>query len=192
MARGPVFVLCEADPLGSQTGRGEGAVMRKTLSVVVLVFCGVVGAWVGYWIGHLAGWSQDADWPGRIGGGSGAILLSIGTSVLFVVLAGILVFLTPQRGVRRVLESGVPAQATVVSVKQTGAHIWAPKGTRHQVSCELEVCPSDGSPYRARTTQFVSEAVEGALQPGATVAIRYDPAKPTRVAIEGPIAPAMG
>ena len=143
-------------------------------------------------IRYLAGWSQNADWPGRIGGGSGAIVLSIGMSVLFVVLAGIMVFLVPQRGLRRVLESGAPAQATVVSVKETGAQSWGLKGTRHQVSCELEVCPSDGSPYRARTTQFVSAAVEGALQPGATVAIRYDPAKPRRVAIEGPIAPAVG
>jgi len=166
--------------------------MRKTLSVLFLAFYGVVGAWVGYWIGHLAGWSQDADWPGQIGGGSGAILLSIGASVLFVFLAGALVFLTPQRAVRRVLESGAPAQATVVSVKETGAQSWAPRGTRHQVSCELEVCPSDGSPYRARTTQFVSAAVEGALHPGAKVAVRFDPAKPTRVAIEGPIAPTVG
>jgi len=166
--------------------------MRKTLRVLFLVFCGVVGAWAGYWIGHLAGWSQDADWPGRIGGGSGAILLSIGMSVLFVVLAGLLVFLTPQRGLRRVLESGAPAPATVLSVKETGAQSWGPRGTCHQVTCELEVCPSDGSPYRARTTQFVSAAVEESLQPGAAVAIRYDPAKPRRVAIEGPVAPVAG
>ena len=166
--------------------------MRKTLRVLFLVFCGVVGAWVGYWIGHLAGWSEDADWPGQIGGGSGAILLSIGMSVLFVVLAGALVFLAPQRGLRRVLESGAPAQATAVSVQETGAQSWAPRGTRHQVSCELEVCPARGSPYRARTTQFVSAALAGALRPGATVAVRYDPATPTRVAIEGPIAPAAG
>jgi len=166
--------------------------MRKAPSILFLVLCGAVGAWAGYWLGHLAGWSRDADWPGRIGGGSGAILLSIGMSVLFVVLAGLLIFLTPQRGVRRVLEDGVPAQATVVRVAETGAQSWAPRGTRHRVSCELEVRPSDGSPYRARTTQFVSEAVEEALRPGATVVIRFDPSKPTRVAIEGPIAPAVG
>lgn len=60
--------------------------MRRTLRVLFLVACGIVGAWAGYWIGHLAGWSQDADWPWTIGGGSGAILLSIGTAVLLVVL----------------------------------------------------------------------------------------------------------
>jgi hypothetical protein len=113
-------------------------------------------------------------------------------SVLFVILAGILVFLTPQWRARRVLRSGVPAQAIVVSVERIGAQSWRPKGTLHQVWCELEVRPSDATPYRARTTQFVSASVEGALRPGAAVAIRYDPAKPTRVAIEEPIAPAAG
>ena len=61
--------------------------MRRVLRILFLVVCGCVGAWVGYWIGHLAGWSQKAEWPGKIGGGSGAILLSIGMSVLFVILA---------------------------------------------------------------------------------------------------------
>ena len=74
--------------------------MRKTLGVLFLVFCGVVGAWVGYWIGYLAGWSEDAHWPGTVGGGTGAILLSIALSVLFVVIAGVLVFVLPQRSAR--------------------------------------------------------------------------------------------
>jgi len=42
--------------------------------VVVLVLGGVVGGYAGYWIGHLAGWSSNADWPWNIGGGTGAIL----------------------------------------------------------------------------------------------------------------------
>jgi uncharacterized membrane protein YeaQ/YmgE (transglycosylase-associated protein family) len=74
--------------------------MRKTLGVVFLVFCGVVGAWVGYWLGHLLGWSENAHWPGTIGGGAGAILLSIALSVLFVVVAGLLVVVLPRRSVR--------------------------------------------------------------------------------------------
>ena len=166
--------------------------MRRTMNIMFVVFCGVVGAWAGYWIGHAAGWSENADWPGTVGGGTGAILLSIGMSVLCVFLAAVVIFLVPQRGVRRVLESGTSARATVVSVEETGAQSWGPKGTLHQVSCELEVCPSVGSPYRTRATQFVTEALEGVLRPGATIAVRVDPAKPTRVAIEGPVAPVVG
>jgi hypothetical protein len=58
--------------------------MSKTTRVLLMVLGGLVGGYFGYWIGHLAGWSTDADWPSRIGGGQGAIALSIGLAVLGV------------------------------------------------------------------------------------------------------------
>jgi len=61
--------------------------MSRAMHVLYLVVCGIVGGWVGYWIGHAAGWSEDAEWPWRIGGGTGAILLSIGVAVAFVAAA---------------------------------------------------------------------------------------------------------
>jgi len=61
--------------------------MTRFWHVAYLVLCGVVGGWAGYWIGHAAGWSEGAEWPWRIGGGTGAILLSIGMAVGFVVAA---------------------------------------------------------------------------------------------------------
>jgi len=30
-----------------------------------------IGAYAGYWIGYLLGWSSDAEWPFRVGGGTG-------------------------------------------------------------------------------------------------------------------------
>lgn len=50
---------------------------RGWLRVVTAVIVGVICGWGGYWLGHLAGWSTDAEWPATIGGGAGAILLSI-------------------------------------------------------------------------------------------------------------------
>jgi hypothetical protein len=158
--------------------------MVKAVNIVIVVLCGIVGGWIGYWIGYAAGWSVNAEWPRQIGGGTGAILMSIGMSVLFVALAAGLVFLVPQRGVRRVLRSGVPATATVIGMAETGAVRWAPQGTRHQVTCELEVCPADGTPYRARAVQFVSESFEDGLRPGASVAVRVDPHVPGHVALD--------
>ncbi len=58
--------------------------MQKTYRVLLMVLGGVVGAYLGYWIGHLAGWSTDAEWPLRIGGGAGAIALSIALAVVAV------------------------------------------------------------------------------------------------------------
>jgi hypothetical protein len=162
--------------------------MIKVLNITTVVLCGIVGGWLGYWAGHALGWSENANWPETIGGGTGAILMSMGMAVLFVALAALVVFFVPQRGVRRVLKSGVTGQARVLRAVETGAVSWAREGGTHQVRCDLEVCPSDAPSYRVRTTQFVSEVVESILQPGAEVTIRYDPEHPSRVAIEEPFA----
>jgi hypothetical protein len=62
--------------------------MSKTYRVLWMVIGGVVGSYLGYWIGHAAGWSTDAEWPFRIGGGNGAIVLSIGLAVVGVLIVG--------------------------------------------------------------------------------------------------------
>ena len=54
---------------------------REWLRVVAAVVVGIICGWGGYWLGHLAGWSADADWPVHIGGGAGAIVLSIALAV---------------------------------------------------------------------------------------------------------------
>ena len=161
--------------------------MRKAVNILICVLCGIAGGWIGYWIGYAAGWSTNAEWPGQVGGGTGAILMSIGTSVLFVALAAIAVFSVPQRGLSRVQESGVTVRATVIDISETGASRWTREGTRRQIRCELEVCPPDGVPYRARAVQFVGAATEEVLRPGTTVAVRVDPSRPEHVAIDEPL-----
>ncbi len=52
---------------------------------------------LGYWIGHQAGWSADANWPFKIGGGEDAIAMSIGLPVLGVLIAGWVLALPPHR-----------------------------------------------------------------------------------------------
>ena len=65
--------------------------MRSWVRVLWMVVGGFIGAYAGYWIGYLFGWSSDAEWPFRVGGGTGAILLSIAVSVLGVFLVRLLV-----------------------------------------------------------------------------------------------------
>jgi hypothetical protein len=161
--------------------------VRRVVNIILVVLCGIVGAWVGYWIGYAAGWSENAEWPWAVGGGSGAILLSIGTSVLFVLVAATAVFLVPTRGTRTVLAGGTSAQATVLRIAETGAQSALTGQMRRQVSCELEVRPQQGGPpYTAHATQFLNEAFERELTPGTTVAVRYDPTDPRHVAIVEP------
>ena len=164
--------------------------MRRASNVIVIVICGIVGGWAGYWIGHAAGWSENADWPGNIGGGTGAILLSIGLAVVFVCVAALLIIWLPAWKVREILENGARGEATVVRVEKTGAQrqVRGRGGVERQLAVELDVCGDGGSPYRVRTTQFFTESAQLALQPGAGVVVRYDPAKPKRVAIVEPVA----
>jgi hypothetical protein len=62
-----------------------------------MVVGGFIGAYAGYWIGYLLGWTSDAQWPFRVGGGTGAILLSIVVSVLGVFLVRLLVGSPPEQ-----------------------------------------------------------------------------------------------
>ena len=71
--------------------------MHKAIRIVVMVLGGIIGGWGGYWIGHLAGWSVDADWPWEIGGGTGAVLLSIGLAVAGVLLVDLMFWLATRR-----------------------------------------------------------------------------------------------
>lgn len=60
--------------------------MNKTYRVLLMVLGGIMGGYFGYWIGHLAGWSTDAQWPFKIGGGDGAIAMSMGLAVVGVLI----------------------------------------------------------------------------------------------------------
>ena len=71
--------------------------MRRSVWALLMVLGGIVGGWGGYWIGHLAGWSTDADWPQRIGGGTGAVLLSIGLAIARVLIVDGLLALAARR-----------------------------------------------------------------------------------------------
>lgn len=53
-----------------------------------MVVGGIAGGYVGYWLGHLAGWSRNAEWPFDIGGGAGAIALSMCLALVGVLVVG--------------------------------------------------------------------------------------------------------
>lgn len=163
--------------------------MRAAVIVLALVAIGIVGAWVGYWIGHAFGWTTDAEFPLRIGAGAWAIGLSILVSFLSV-MAGIGWFVArPLARMRRLLATGAPGHATVRRVWRTGLFMRSRGGpSRHQLGFELDVHPDDGGVYRTTATGLLDEAGEASLAPGAEVTIRYDPAHPASVAVVGPMA----
>ena len=164
--------------------------MRAWVIVVIAIVVGIVGAWVGYWLGHAFGWTTNAQWPHQVGGGDRAILLSISLSFLSVVGAGGLLVARPRLRERRLLATGRQARATIVKVWRTGLTTRGlVTATRRQLGFDLEVHPDGRAAYTVRATGFVSSAEVGAFAPGAEVSIRYDPAKPTHVAVEGLASP---
>ena len=166
--------------------------MRSWVSVLVLVLIGIVGAWVGYWIGHALGWTTNAEFPLKIGGGDRAIGLSIGVSFLSV-MAGLWSVITrPLLGVRRLLATGTPGHATVRKVWRVGVHVSRPDRSERELGFELAVHPDNGEDYTVKAMGIVNDADEPTLTPGAEVAIRYDPSRPSRVAVVGPLMPDSG
>jgi hypothetical protein len=159
--------------------------MKAWVIVVIAVVAGIVGAWVGYWLGDALGWTTNAVWPLQIGGGDRAIVLSILLSFASVMsVVGWLVG-QPLRRERRLLATGQKAHATILKVWRTGLSASGARGRRRQLGFELEVHSGLGTAYRVRTTDMLNVAGLDAFAPGVEVDVRYDPAHPTRVAVEG-------
>jgi MFS family permease len=163
--------------------------MRAFVTIVLAIVAGIVGGWVGYWIGHAFGWTTNAVWPWQVGGGDRAIFLSILASMGSVAAVGGWLVARPMMQLRRLLANGRRARATVLRVWRTG--FFSQVGVRpwRELGFEVEVHPAGQAAYTARGRGHVNPADVGAFAPGAEVNVRYDPAKPTQVAVESLAAP---
>jgi hypothetical protein len=159
--------------------------MSLRASKIVVAICGIMGGWLGYWIGQptisvrywiaqtttstgspeFAWWSKNVDWPAEVQSRLAYLadeqlfpfwrfLLSIGLAVLFVCVAALVVTRLPAWRVRKVLQNGTSAEATVVRVEKTGEQVRGPAGVERQLAIELDVRREGRSPYRARRPSF--------------------------------------
>ncbi|MBX7082784.1 MAG: DUF3592 domain-containing protein [Nannocystaceae bacterium] len=79
----------------------------------------------------------------------------------------------------RILSRGLPGQASIVNIWETGVRV----NDSPQVGFQLHVYPQGGQPYAAQTTMIVSQLAIPRIQPGSTVQVMIDPADPSKVAI---------
>jgi hypothetical protein len=165
--------------------------VKAFVIVIALVIIGIVGALVGYWVGHALGWTTDAEFPLRIGGGERAIGLSILVS-FGSVMAGIgLLVARPLARIRKLAATGAAGHATIRRARRTGLFMNRGGGApRHQVDFEVEMHLDDGREYVAHATGLLTEADESALGPGAEADVRYDRSHPSSVVVVGPMATA--
>ena len=91
--------------------------------------------------------------------------------------------------VRRLRQVGVPAEAEIVRIWDTGTTI----NDDPVIGMEVEVLPSGGDPFRAVVPKtWISVLDIPQFQPGRIIAVRYDPADPSRAAIDDPPFPVAG
>jgi hypothetical protein len=75
--------------------------------------------------------------------------------------------------------AGMPAQARVLSVRQTGAYV----NLAPQCVLELEVYPGTTPPYTATVYAAVPPMAIPRVQPGMMVPIRVDPLNPMHISL---------
>ena len=167
--------------------------MRKTYRVLLMVLGGVVGGWVGYWLGAAFGWSTNAQWPWRIGGGTGAILLSMAMAVLGVVLVATAIALPPFLTERRLRAGGASidsVEATVLEGWSLGLQVDTPHVHRHLYAFLVETRTPDGSIRIEHATQWLTIEEFNAFRSGRPVRALVDREHPGRVLVVA--APPMG
>jgi len=156
--------------------------MRKFGRVLVMVTAGIIGGYFGYWIGHLAGWTTGAEWPWQIGGGTGAILLSIGMAVVGVLTAAMILALPSVYTARRLQRSGLLADSTIIDIWDLGLTSRV-GGYRRQIEFTVELRDGDKA-HRAKGVQWLSQAEIDTLVPGDHVTVRYESEHPNRVVLQ--------
>jgi hypothetical protein len=88
--------------------------------------------------------------------------------------------LTGEAENRKIREVGVPAEALVVQIWDTGITV----NNDPVVGFELEVFGDDIERYRAETKARIPRLFIPQIQPGHVLPVKYDPADPQRVALD--------
>lgn len=100
--------------------------------------------------------------------------------VLFVIWK---IFAQSGKERNRLLRDGVAAQATIVNIWETGLYV----NNRPQIGIMLEMVGPDGRIFQVETKMIISQLQIPQFQPGTRVAVKYDPANYTKIAIAGVI-----
>ncbi len=103
------------------------------------------------------------------------VLVILGLAILPIAF-----FLYPEFERSQILEDGIPAQGTIIKVRDTGNRF----NDQPQVKVWVKVEPDKAEPYEAMTKMVISPVYIPQFQPGKRVRVRYDADDPTKIAIE--------
>jgi hypothetical protein len=106
--------------------------------------------------------------------------LSLALAATCAVGCGIADRLTGEKAARQIRAVGVPAEATVVQIWDTGVTV----NNDPVVGFLLDVHPEQQAAFQARTKALVSRLAVPRVQPGARLRVFFDPKDTTRVAVD--------
>ena len=133
---------------------------------------GIAGALVGFAAGATAA-IIAAPIPGLL------------FTLFFVVVFGSVFWYAfrPQAKARKLMETGLPAQAKILEVRDTGVTI---NEINPMIKLFLEVQPQEGEPYQAETRLLINRTQIPQFQPGMTIPVMIDPEDREQVAVGRP------
>lgn len=119
---------------------------------------------------------------------TGLIITAVSLLFTFAIL-GVVFYLIwvkllqPMRESRKLLQTGSPAKAKILSIADTGVRL----NHNPQILLTLEVTPDGGfqPAYQTQTKAVVSFVHMPQYQPGARLRVKFDPQNPMNVAVEG-------
>ena len=123
------------------------------------------------------------DISGILGGTMLITIVSIaGSCLLGLVITGGVLFVIwrVMKGLgpnRQILQNGIPAQATIRQVWQTGTYVYY----NPQIGMQLEVQPPNGAAYMAQVNAVVPMVNIPQFQPGVVVPVKISPTDPSKV-----------
>jgi hypothetical protein len=136
-----------------------------------------LGARIGMVVGLLAV-AAGAAVAVTVAGLSGAILVGV---LLAVLIGGFWIGLAPQARRNRLARVGRPAEATVLSIAETG---WSVQENHGLAQLQLRVEPPDGGePYEVTIKTLVNRFEIPAYQAGTRLAVVVEPDDRTKVAV---------
>ena len=111
-----------------------------------------------------------------------------GTAVVIIfvlIVAGVAFFVFknisgPMSRQRKLQRTGLPAEATVLELGETGITV---NNVYPVIKLVLEVRPPGGRPCQAEVQTVIGRMDIPRLQPGAVVSVKYDPKDPSNVAL---------
>jgi hypothetical protein len=159
----------------------------KTLSYMWNAFnwpgkVGIIGGFIGGAVGIFVPIIAILATPGSTGSKIWGLVFVLIFGTVFI---GIFVFafgkvFGSQARQRELQKTGARAEATITGLKETGLTV---NEIYPIVKILLEVRPPGGQPYQAEVQTMVSRLDIPQIQPGTVVAVAYDPADPSNVAL---------